>query len=269
MKVSELARLAGLSPSGVRWYEAAGVLPEPARQPNGYREYTESDLARLSLIITLRQLGLPPSAAGRIVGRLVEGGPIDDELERLIHAQRQSIAQRRLDLDRIEAALSDLDTTIGAGRAGKERGKRHPKPTSVLFICDGNSARSQMAEALLARLGGNDFAVASAGIRPRRLNPLVVRVLAEVGIDWGAAHAKPVAEMGTSQFDYVITLSDSARANCPSLPGPNNSLHWHLPDPSATHGPEENRLGALRRTRAELSIRLRPFIEIARRASGL
>jgi arsenate reductase len=101
------------------------------------------------------------------------------------------------------------------------------------------------------------------------VHPFAVRVLAELGIDWSGARAKPVAGLVDRRFDYVITLSDSAREDCPRLAGPHSSLHWHLDDPSTVEGPEEQRLEAFRATRGELTVRLRPFIEIARRAAGL
>lgn len=148
MNVSEFARRAGLSGSGVRWYESVGILPAPARRRNGYRDYTDADLGRLTLVLTLRRLGLKPEAAGAIARKCFEGGAIG-----------------------------------------------------------------------------------------RRL-------------------------------DYVITLSDSARESCPALPGPHSSLHWHLDNPASVAGPGDERMAAFRDTRAELSIRLPPFIEIARRAVG-
>ena len=83
------------------------------------------------------------------------------------------------------------------------------------------------------------------------------------------ATREPVDDLADQRFDYVITLSDSARDNCRPLPGPHNALHWHLPDPSGAERSEEDRIAAYRATRTELSVRLRPFIEIARRTAGL
>jgi len=136
-------------------------------------------------------------------------------------------------------------------------------------VCNGNSARSQIAEALLDRFGDPDFGASSAGTRPKEVHALAVRVLAEIGIDWQEARAKPVDELLDRRFDYVITLSNSAREECPTLPGLHSSLHWHLEDPSEVEGPEEQRLEAFRATRADLTVRLKPFIEIARRAAGI
>ena len=93
-------------------------------------------------------------------------------------------------------------------------------------------------------------------------------MLAEVGIDWSEARAKPVGELLDRPLEYVVTLSNSAREECPALPGRHSSLHWHLEDPAEAEGPEESRLEAFRATRTELTVRLRPFIEIARRAAA-
>ncbi|HEY7847189.1 MAG TPA: MerR family transcriptional regulator [Candidatus Limnocylindria bacterium] len=265
MNISTLARRAGISASGVRWYEAAGILPRPLREPNGYRLYTESDLSRLKLILTLRRLGLEPAAAGRLAERCLDGGALDPALALALDDQRRRIAEQREELERLEIELADLETTIDAAGHAPSRARR---PISVLFVCNGNSARSQMAEALLGRFGGEDFRPLSGGTRPKSVHSLTVRVLAELGIDWSRARAKSVTELLDQPLDYVITLSNSAREECPAFLGRHSSLHWHLEDPAAVEGAEEERLAAFRATRAELSVRLRPFIEIARRAAG-
>jgi protein-tyrosine-phosphatase len=237
------------------------------RRDNGYREYSDDDLSRLTLILALRRIGLTPAEAGRLVDRFIEGEESDLTLTATLEQQRREIARQREDLDRLEVELVDFERTLEAVDLHRRQAAR-PDPISVLFVCNGNSARSQIAEALLARLGGPDFDAVSAGTRPRKVHPLAVRVLAEVGIDWQAARAKSVAGLVDRRFDYVITLSNSAREECPSLSGPHSSLHWHLEDPSTIEGPEERRMEAFRATRTELTTRLRPFIEIARRASG-
>jgi protein-tyrosine-phosphatase len=262
VNISTFARRAGISPSGVRWYEDAGVLPRPSRRENGYREYSDADLSRLTLILALRRLGLTPAEAGQLVDRCLEGEAADSALTATLEEQRRAIARQREELERLEIELVDLERTIEAVQAS-------PVPISVLFICNGNSARSQIAEALLGRFGTPDFGAASAGTSPKQVHELAVRVLAEVGIDWEQARAKPVTDLLDRSFDYVITLSNSAREECPTLPGPHSSLHWHLEDPSEVEGPEEERLEAFRATRADLTARLRPFIEIARRAAGI
>jgi len=269
VNISTFARRVGISPSGVRWYESVGVLPLPKRRPNGYREYTDADCSRLRMILALRRLGLGPAEAGRLAERCLDGGSLEPGLADTLHRQRRRIAQQREELERLELELGDLETSLEAvGAARRRRDLARRDPICVLFVCNGNSARSQIAEALLGRSGGNDFDALSAGTRPKSVYPLTVRVLAEVGIDWSAARAKPVDELLGRRLDYVVTLSDSAREECPTLPGPHSSLHWHLEDPASVEGDEETRLEAFRATRTELSVRLRPFIEIARRAAG-
>lgn len=265
MNISTLARRAGLSPSGVRWYEAAGIVPAPARGRNGYREYDEADLARLTLVLTLRRLGMPPVDAGRLAERCVAGAADPTLLTTLEH-QRQRISERREELERLELELVDLERTIVATVPARAATGR--EPIRVLFVCNGNSARSQIGEALLGRFGGPEFEARSGGTRPKSVHPLTVQILAEIGIDWSSAQAKAVTQLLDTPFDYLITLANSAREACPSLPGRHNSLHWHLEDPAAVDGPEEHRLAAFRATRSELTVRLRPFIEIARRAAG-
>jgi len=265
VNISTFARRAGISPSGVRWYEAARVLPSPVRRENGYREYNDADLSRLTLILALRRLGLTPVEAGRLVDRCLEGEVTDPALTETLEQQRRNIARQREELERLEIELVDLERTLEA----VDSGPAGPVPIGVLFVCNGNSARSQIAEALLDRFGDPDFGASSGGTSPKQVHPLAVRVLAEIGIDWQEARAKPVTELLDRSFDYVITLSNSAREECPTLPGPHSSLHWHLEDPSTVEGPEEQRLEAFRATRADLTTRLRPFIEIARRAAGI
>jgi arsenate reductase len=143
------------------------------------------------------------------------------------------------------------------------------RPIRVLFVCTGNSARSQIGQALLEHIGGSDFAVESAGTEPKGVNPYAIRVLAEIGIDWSGATSKSLAPFRDAPFDYVITVCDRARQACPVFPGSTNSLHWGLEDPAEVEGTDEQRLAAFRRTRQELTGRLRPFIEIARRSAGL
>lgn len=145
---------------------------------------------------------------------------------------------------------------------------RPVRPIRVLFLCTGNSARSQIAEALLGRIGGLDFEVASAGTEPRGVNPFTVRVLAESGIDWSAARSKSVAEFLDEPFDYVVTVCDRARESCPVFPGRSTAIHWSIDDPAAIAGSDEDRLTAFRRTAIELRARIGPFVDIARRAAA-
>jgi arsenate reductase (thioredoxin) len=141
-------------------------------------------------------------------------------------------------------------------------------PIRVLFVCTGNSARSQFAEAILRRLGGPDFEVFSAGTHPGAVNPLTVRALAEIGIDWSRARSKSVSEFLDQSFDYVITVCDQAREACPVFPGEHESIHWGFDDPAAAQGTDEQRLAVFRRVMGEINLRIKPFVPAARRAHG-
>jgi arsenate reductase len=141
-------------------------------------------------------------------------------------------------------------------------------PIRVLFVCTGNSARSQIAEAVLRRIGGTDFEVHSAGTEPKGVNPLTLRVLADAGIDWSAATSKSVQEFLGRPFDYVITVCDHARQACPVFPGMHERLHWGLEDPAEVEGSEADRLAAFRDTYVALNERIGSFVDAARVAAG-
>lgn len=269
MRVSELAERAGIAPSAVRWYESVGIIPPATRQANGYREFAEEDLARLRLVVSLRRLGLGPEDAGRMARLCLEQGEVDRDLAPLIADQRAAIARQRDDLDRLDGELLDLEGTIAA--AGRARGRRRlmpEKPIRVLFVCTGNSARSQIAEAVLGRLGGADFEVHSAGTEPKGVNPFTVALLDSAGFDWSGARSKSVDEFVGQSFDYVITVCDRARQTCPTFPGSQNTLHWGLDDPAEVEGSDAQKLAAFQRTYLELNQRIRPFVEVALRAAG-
>src|ERR1035437_8250569 len=267
MKVSELARRAGIAPSAVRFYEEMGVLPFAPRRPNGYREYGAEQLARLRLVVALRRLGLAPVDAGRFAALCMERGEVDVDLAPVIAGQRAAIDRQRADLDRLDSELTDLELTIAAAdRARRTKERTMAVPIRVLFVCTGNSARSQTAEALLSDFGGADFEAFSAGTEPKGVNPHAVRILDEIGIDWSGASSKSATDFIGQPFDYVVTVRDRARQTCPVFPGNHNTLHWGLDDPAEVDGPDEAKLEAFRRTRTEVATRLRPFVELARRA---
>ena len=267
MRIAELARRAGIAASAVRWYEQVGVLPAPPRRSNGYRDYAESDLAHLRLVLALRRLGLGAEDAGRVARLCLEQGAVDPDLAPLLAQQREAIGRQRADLDRLEAELLDLEDTMTAAGRAQQHGTGSG-PIRVLFVCTHNSARSQIAEALLRDFGGTRFEVGSAGTEPTAVHPLAVRVLAERGIDWSSATSKPVEPHFDDRFDYVLTVCDRARQRCPVFPGATNTLHWGLDDPSEVVGTDEERLEAFRLTRDDLAARLRPFIAIALHAAG-
>jgi thioredoxin type arsenate reductase len=135
-------------------------------------------------------------------------------------------------------------------------------PIRVIFVCTGNSARSQMAEALLRREGGAAFEVVSAGVSPRGVHPMTIRALDKVGIDITGARSKPVGEFLGQRFDYVITVCDRARATCPVFPGGSVTLHWGVDDPAEATGTDEERQRAFDRALTELSVRIHTFLPL-------
>ena len=139
-------------------------------------------------------------------------------------------------------------------------------PIRVLVICWGNSARSILAEALIRHHGGADFDVNSAGIEPKGVNPLTIRVLDEAGIDHAWARSKSVDEFLGQSFDYVITVCDDARTVCPVFPGEKQTvLHWGYEDPAKADGTEAQRLAAFEETFVMMATRIGQFISLARR----
>ena len=123
---------------------------------------------------------------------------------------------------------------------------------SVLILCTGNSARSQMAEGLLRHDGGDRFTVESAGTRPSKVRPEAVAAMREIGIDIGGHRSKHVDEFTGREFDYVLTVCDHAREVCPIFPAATVKLHRSFDDPAAVEGTEEERLAAFRRVRDEI-----------------
>ncbi len=129
----------------------------------------------------------------------------------------------------------------------------------VLFLCTGNSCRSQMAEGWLRHLARDRFNVASAGTRPAGLNPDAVLVMREAGVDIAGHRSKNVSEFLQQPFDFVITVCDSAKEACPYFPGEVQRLHWSFPDPAAARGTQEERLAVFRQVREQIGERIRNF----------
>jgi arsenate reductase len=134
----------------------------------------------------------------------------------------------------------------------------------VLFVCIHNSARSQIAEALLKKIGGDRFEVQSSGLEPGTLNPLAVEVMREMGIDISTNLTKSVFDFFTSGslFDYVITVCDGASSEkCPIFPGITKRIRWSFEDPAALEGDHEAKLAATRKIRDEIHVALEAFIK--------
>src|SRR5262245_50765207 len=122
---------------------------------------------------------------------------------------------------------------------------------AVLFLCTGNSARSQMAEALLRKLAGDKFDVHSAGTEPKGVNPLTIKVMKEVGIDISSQRSKHLRDyLGRLPVRIVIIVCADAEKTCPSIwPGAFKRLFWKFDDPAAVEGSEEERLQKFREVR--------------------
>jgi arsenate reductase len=126
----------------------------------------------------------------------------------------------------------------------------------VLFLCTGNSCRSQIAEGILRHLKGSKFEVFSAGVRPSVVNPIAIKVMAEIGIDISGHRSKSVDEFQGMNFDFVITTCGGAREACPVFPGKARHLQWGFNDPAAVRGSEEEVFSAFRKVRDMIMLRI-------------
>ena len=161
-------------------------------------------------------------------------------------ARRRSSADGRdtyysLDLAACRELLAQAGTALHPGlrplppapvSPALPRGPRG-RPVRVLFLCTGNSSRSQMAEALLRELGGARVEAASAGSHPKAMHAHAVRAMRERGIDISGQRSKHLEEFVAQRFDHVISLCDKVREVCPEFPGPPEVAHWSMPDPAA------------------------------------
>jgi protein-tyrosine-phosphatase/DNA-binding transcriptional ArsR family regulator len=231
VKPPEVLSLAGHE---LRWR----LLGELARSDRQVRELTGL-------------VGQPQSLVSYHLARLRAGG--------LVSMRRSSADRRdayyRIDLTRCGELLSDAAAALHPGlRPAPPPGAPRPSSTArVLFLCTGNSARSQIAEALLRHHGGEAVETFSAGSHPKRLHPNAVRVMREhFGIDISGGRAKNLSEFTDRRFDAVISLCDRVREVCPDFPGPPELIHWSIPDPAAEGG-----YPAFERTAAEVDIRVR------------
>ena len=224
------------------------------------RELAASDRRVRELTAALR---LPQSLVSYHLGRLRTAG--------MVSARRSSADARdayyRLDLERCRDLLADaglaLHPALGTmpAPAPPPGAERH----RVLFLCTGNSARSQMAEALAERLSGGTVEARSAGSRPKPLHPAAVRVMAARGIDIGGRSSKHLDAFGEWRFDMVVSLCDRVREVCPEFAGGPRTIHWSIPDPAAEPGTD----AAFERTAEELEVRIGFLLhQVSRERSG-
>ena len=132
----------------------------------------------------------------------------------------------------------------------------------VLFLCTGNSARSQMAEAFLRKYGGEQFEAYSAGLEPKEIHPYTNRVMEEVGVSLSGRYSKHLKEyMGKVHFGYMITVCNEADKNCPTaFPGMGQRIHWSFEDPGAFEGTDEEKLAKFREVRDRIERRIKEWL---------
>jgi protein-tyrosine-phosphatase len=182
-------------------------------------------------------------------------------------SMRRSSADRRqayytLELARCEQLLSAAGGALHPGLRLTPAPSQNPRQRPggarprVLFTCTGNSARSQMAQALVEQLAHGAVDALSAGSDPKPLHPNAVRAMHEHGIDIADRRSKHLGEFADARVDYVISLCDRVREVCPEFPGRPDVIHWSIPDPASAGDSDERSYPAFRRTAAELATRV-------------
>jgi ArsR family transcriptional regulator, arsenate/arsenite/antimonite-responsive transcriptional repressor / arsenate reductase (thioredoxin) len=212
------------------------------------------------------RLSLPQSLVSYHVGRL--------RALHVVRGRRSSADGREvyyvLDLDRCGALLIDSGTALHPGlrlapappETRRDRAMRPRRRARVLFLCTGNSARSQIAEALVEHLAGEILEASSAGSHPKPIHPNAVRVLLERGIDIEGRSSKHLDESAGERFDYVVSLCDRVREVCPEFPGHPDTIHWSIPDPAREIGDDRQTYPAFERTAEELARRVAFLLEL-------
>ena len=132
----------------------------------------------------------------------------------------------------------------------------------VLFLCTGNSARSQMAEAFLRKYAGDRFEVYSAGLEPQEIHPLTIQVMEEIGFDMSQHTSKPLSQfLGRLHFGYIITVCSRAAEKCPIFPGMGTRLSWPFDDPASYEGTPEEKLDKFREVRDAINRRIINWVD--------
>ncbi|HYG65070.1 MAG TPA: metalloregulator ArsR/SmtB family transcription factor [Thermoanaerobaculia bacterium] len=199
--------------------------------------------------------------------------------EHALVRERRSAADRRdvyysLDLDRLKGMLMSTGEALHPGLGDEPDAHRdvpltrEGKRVRVLFLCTHNSARSQMAEAILRQMAEDRVEVASAGTEVTRVHPLAAKTMAARGIDSSGLRSKHLNEFLDQQFDYVITVCDRASETCPIFPGAPERIHWSIPDPSSVEGDDATREAAFQRAADDLLTRIRYLLSLLQRRQG-
>jgi protein-tyrosine-phosphatase len=178
----------------------------------------------------------------------------------------------RVDLDQLDRLYTQAGDALHPGLVPSEQSSNEVQvsttiPLRVLFLCTHNSARSQMAEAILRHMGGDQVEVFSAGSMPTQVHPNTLVVLRELGIDISHLYAKSLDQFLGESFDYIITVCDRVRDICPVFQGDPVQIHWSFPDPDVIEDPELQ-LAAFRRTAVELQTRVRYLLLLPHPRTG-
>jgi len=202
-------------------------------------------------------------------------------LEQGILRERRSLADGReiyysLDLDTVRASYLSAGESLHPALGGStsqapdsQAGALPTDPVRVLFLCTHNSARSQIAEAILRTRANGKIEVYSAGTEATSIQPLAVRVLSEMHIDIGDQFSKTMERYLDQKFDYIITVCDRARESCPIFPGDPVRIHWSFPDPAAVEGTEEVRYAAFKETALQMMQRISYLTLMIERQAGI
>ena len=176
-----------------------------------------------------------------------------------------------IDLERLHALYAQAGSTLHPGIACEPEAPSAPtqpdRPLRVLFLCTHNSARSQLAEAILRQLGADQVEVYSAGSQPTGVHPVTAELMEEWGLDPSRHASKAMDAFIGQHFDYVITVCDRVRETCPVFPGDPTRIHWSLPDPVAVQDEEEQRR-VFEQVRRELLTRVRYLLSLPHPATG-
>ncbi len=165
--------------------------------------------------------------------------------------------------DSLHPALGRLDSAVEEAIAHLPA-----KKIRVLFLCSENSARSQMAEALMRHLSHGKVDVVSAGSHPSSIHPYAIRVMAAINIDISGYRSKHFDEFLNQSFDYIITLCDRVLEVCPTFPADPERIHWSFPNPATVEGTEEERYRAFEQTSLQLAQRIRLLLTLIERQKG-
>jgi protein-tyrosine-phosphatase/DNA-binding transcriptional ArsR family regulator len=244
----------------VVWVPKAPVTPHRFLQliADGHRWRLMAELASSDLRVSelTRRVGEPQNLVSYHLRELREA--------RLVSSRRSSFDGRdayyRLDLTRCGELLSQTAASLHPGLLLHPSLPAHPaastRPTRVLFLCTGNSARSQIAEALLTHRSGGAVEARSAGSHPKALHPNAVRVMARRGIDIAGHPTKHLRRFARTHFDHVITLCDKVREVCPKFPGHPLTAHWSIADPATEGLTDDETLPAFEGVACELDDRI-------------